>query len=57
MAEITHRFVTTNGIKMHYAEAGSGPLALLCHGAPESWYSWRHQLNALADPKRRAKRR
>lgn len=49
MAEIAHRFVTTNGIKMHYAEAGSGPVVLLCHGAPESWYSWRHQLHALAD--------
>jgi len=35
MAEIAHRFVTTNGIKMHYAEAGSGPRVLLCHGAPD----------------------
>ncbi len=34
---------------MHYAEAGSGPLVVLCHGFPESWYSWRHQLHALAD--------
>jgi pimeloyl-ACP methyl ester carboxylesterase len=49
MADIAHRFVTTNGIKMHYAEAGSGPGALLCHGFPESWYSWRHQLRALAE--------
>jgi len=48
MAEIAHRFVTTNGIRMHYAEAGSGPIVLLCHGFPESWYSWRHQLHALA---------
>ncbi len=47
MAEIAHRFVTTNGIKMHVAETGSGPLVLLCHGFPESWYSWRHQLRAL----------
>ena len=49
MAEITHRFITTNGIKMHCAEAGTGPLVLLCHGFPESWYSWRHQLRALGD--------
>jgi pimeloyl-ACP methyl ester carboxylesterase len=49
MTEITHRFVETNGIRMHIAEAGSGPLVLLCHGWPESWYSWRHQLTALAD--------
>jgi len=48
MAEIAHRFVTTNGIRMHYAEAGSGPIVLLCHGFPESWYSWRHQIHALA---------
>jgi len=33
---------------MHLAEQGSGPLVLLCHGFPESWYSWRHQLSALA---------
>jgi pimeloyl-ACP methyl ester carboxylesterase len=49
MAEITHRFVTSNGIRMHCAEAGTGPLVLMCHGFPESWYSWRHQLGALAD--------
>jgi len=45
----THRFVDTNGIRMHIAEAGTGPLVLLCHGFPESWYSWRHQLHALAE--------
>lgn len=49
MAEITHRFVNTNGIRMHIAEAGQGPLVVLCHGFPESWYSWRHQLVALAE--------
>ena len=47
--EIRHRTVDTNGIRMHVAEAGEGPLVLLCHGFPESWYSWRHQLVALAD--------
>jgi pimeloyl-ACP methyl ester carboxylesterase len=49
MAEPTHRYIETNGIRMHIAEQGSGPLVLLCHGFPESWYSWRHQLRALAD--------
>jgi pimeloyl-ACP methyl ester carboxylesterase len=48
MAELQHRFVTTNGIKMHYVEQGSGPLIVMCHGWPESWYSWRHQIPALA---------
>src|SRR5215470_16364857 len=47
--EFKHRIVSTNGIKMHIAEAGTGPLVLMCHGFPESWYSWRHQLIALAD--------
>lgn len=49
MSEITHRTLATNGIQMHVAEAGEGPLVVLCHGFPESWYSWRHQLVALAD--------
>ncbi len=49
MTEIRHRTIATNGIEMHIAEAGDGPLVLLCHGFPESWYSWRHQLAALAD--------
>jgi pimeloyl-ACP methyl ester carboxylesterase len=49
VTEIQHRTIKTNGIKMHIAEAGEGPLVVLCHGFPESWYSWRHQLTALAD--------
>jgi pimeloyl-ACP methyl ester carboxylesterase len=48
MGEVRHRTVETNGIRMHVAEQGDGPLVLLCHGFPESWYSWRHQLAALA---------
>ena len=49
MAELKHRIIDTNGIRMHIAEQGTGPLVVLCHGFPESWYSWRHQLAALAD--------
>ena len=49
MAGIQHRTIATNGINMHIAEAGTGPLVVLCHGFPESWYSWRHQLGSLAD--------
>jgi pimeloyl-ACP methyl ester carboxylesterase len=49
MTEVTHRTVETNDIRMHLAEAGKGPLVLLCHGFPECWYSWRHQLAALAE--------
>jgi pimeloyl-ACP methyl ester carboxylesterase len=51
---IQHRFVDTNGIRMHVAEEGAGPLVLLCHGWPETWYSWRHQLKALAEAGYRA---
>jgi pimeloyl-ACP methyl ester carboxylesterase len=49
MSQIQHRTVETNGIRMHIAEQGAGPVVLLCHGFPESWYSWRHQLPALAE--------
>ena len=49
MLETNHRFVETNSIRMHLAEQGHGPLVILCHGFPELWYSWRHQLPALAD--------
>src|SRR5215469_11284229 len=45
---ITHRTVRANGINIHLAEAGEGPLVLLLHGFPELVYSWRHQLSALA---------
>jgi pimeloyl-ACP methyl ester carboxylesterase len=48
MTEIIHRLVEANGIRMHLAEQGSGKLVVLCHGYPESWYSWRHQIDALA---------
>jgi pimeloyl-ACP methyl ester carboxylesterase len=48
MKGLSHRFIETNGIRMHVAEQGEGPLVLLCHGLPELWYSWRHQLSALA---------
>jgi len=43
-----HRTVEANGIRLHVAEMGSGPTVLMCHGWPETWYSWRHQLPALA---------
>lgn len=46
---ITFRYIKTNGITMRIAEMGDeGPLVLMAHGWPESWYSWRHQIPALA---------
>ncbi|HVM21077.1 MAG TPA: alpha/beta hydrolase [Egibacteraceae bacterium] len=47
-AVITHRMETVNGIGLHWVEAGDGPLVVLLHGFPEFWYSWRHQIPALA---------
>jgi len=48
MESWTHRFAETNGIRVHYVEQGEGFPVLLCHGFPELWYSWRHQIPALA---------
>ena len=48
MHEIRHLILRVNGIRIHAAECGEGPLVLLVHGFPELWYSWRHQLPALA---------
>lgn len=44
----THRMIATPAGRTHVVERGSGPLVLLVHGFPESWYSWRRQLPALA---------
>ncbi len=48
---ISNRRVAANGIQLNIAEQGDpqAPLVLMCHGFPESWYSWRHQFQALAD--------
>lgn len=48
MQAINHCFIETNGIKMHIAEQGRGELVILCHGFPECWYAWRHQIGALS---------
>src|SRR3989449_9313827 len=45
---VEHRFVETNGVRLHCAVDGDGPLVILLHGFPECWYSWRYQIAALA---------
>jgi pimeloyl-ACP methyl ester carboxylesterase len=45
----THRMVRANGIALHVAEMGTGPLVLLLHGFPQFWWAWRQQLVDLAD--------
>jgi pimeloyl-ACP methyl ester carboxylesterase len=44
-----HAQVEANGIAVHTVSVGEGPLVVFCHGFPESWYSWRHQLPAIAE--------
>ncbi|XP_021889244.1 uncharacterized protein LOC110808163 [Carica papaya] len=48
MEKIEHATVATNGINMHVASIGKGPVILFIHGFPELWYTWRHQLLALS---------
>jgi pimeloyl-ACP methyl ester carboxylesterase len=46
---LSRRFVETDGCRIHVVEAGEGPAVILCHGFPELWLSWRHQLPALVE--------
>ncbi|CAN1284183.1 Epoxide hydrolase B [Linum perenne] len=49
MDQIKHKFVEVNGSNLHLAEIGAGDKVVVClHGFPEIWYSWRHQMIALA---------
>ena len=48
MSSWSHHYAGINGIRMHYVEQGAGPLVVLCHGFPHLWFSWRHQIPALA---------
>ena len=48
MKEIEFKFIESNGINLRLAMMGDGPLVIFCHGWPESWYSYRHQLPAVA---------
>src|SRR5205823_2152802 len=45
---ITHEYADVNGVKLHYARAGKGPLIVFLHGFPEFWYEWKHQLAEFA---------
>ena len=49
MHDLVHQTVGVNNIRSHYVACGEGPLVILVHGFPESWYSWRYQLSAIAD--------
>ena len=45
---VEHKYAVNDDTKIHYAKMGSGPLIVFIHGFPDFWYSWRHQMNALA---------
>jgi len=47
--DIEHGYADSDGVKIHYAEVGSGPLVIMIHGFPDFWYSWRHQMEGLKD--------
>jgi epoxide hydrolase 4 len=49
MDQVEHRYADSDGVKLHYAVAGSGPLIVFIHGFPDFWYSWHHQMSGLAD--------
>jgi len=46
---VEHKYADNNGIKIHYAALGEGPLVVFIHGFPDFWYSWRHQMQGLKD--------
>ncbi|XP_015870284.3 uncharacterized protein LOC107407508 [Ziziphus jujuba] len=54
MEKIEHSTIPTNGINLHVASIGTGPVVLFLHGFPELWYSWRHQLLSLSALRYRA---
>ena len=49
MQQRSSQFLTVGSARIHAVCEGEGPLVILVHGFPESWYSWRHQLSALAE--------
>ena len=48
MDRVEHGYADSNGVKIHYASIGEGPLVVMIHGFPDFWYSWRHQMEVLS---------
>lgn len=49
MDQVTHHYAENDGVRIHYASAGDGPLVVFIHGFPDFWYSWRHQMEGLME--------
>ena len=48
MDKVSHHYADNEGVKIHYVSMGEGPLAVMIHGFPDFWYSWRNQMEALS---------
>jgi pimeloyl-ACP methyl ester carboxylesterase len=48
-SRVTHGYADSGGVKIHFASIGRGPLVVMIHGFPDFWFTWRHQMDALAD--------
>ena len=48
-SRVTHGYADSEGVKIHYASIGQGPLIVMIHGFPDFWYTWRAQMEALSD--------
>ena len=48
LSRVEHGYADSNGVKIHYATLGEGPLVVMIHGFPDYWYTWRHQMEGLA---------
>ena len=44
---VEHKYANSDGVRIHYAMVGDGPLVVMLHGFPDFWYSWRKQMRAL----------
>ena len=47
-ARVEHGYADSNGVKIHYASLGKGPLIVMIHGFPDYWYTWRNQMDSLS---------
>jgi pimeloyl-ACP methyl ester carboxylesterase len=47
-SRVKHGYADSGGVRIHYVELGTGPLVVMMHGFPDYWYTWRHQMDALA---------